>query len=59
MCVFACMSVGVWGKREARATCFLAWERQPSWQCVGGESPGSGLPACSRPQSGLCAEAGY
>lgn len=23
-------------------TCFLALEKQPSWQCVGGESPGPG-----------------
>lgn len=37
--------VYVWSKWEARVTCFLALEKQPSWQCVGGESPGPGLPA--------------
>ena len=31
------------GKWEASVTCFLALEKQPSWQCVGGESPGPGL----------------
>lgn len=39
------LHVGVWGKWEGRVTCFLASEKQPSWQCVGGESPGAGRPA--------------
>lgn len=39
VCVYS-----VWGKWEARVTCFLVLEKQPSWQCVGGESPGPGLP---------------
>lgn len=35
---------------------FLALEKQPSWQCVGGESPAPGLPACLGPQSGLAVQ---
>ncbi len=40
-----CLYVGVWGKWEGREACFLGLEKQPSWQCVGGESPEPGPPA--------------
>lgn len=42
VCACCCVCVHVRGEWEARATCFLALEKQPSWQCVGGESPGPG-----------------
>lgn len=38
------------GKGVARVTFFLALEKQPSWQCVGGGSPGLGL-AWLKPRS--------
>lgn len=40
-------------------TCFLALEKQPSWQSVGGESPWPGLPAQGVSQGWSFTEAGY
>lgn len=56
VCMCECVYEWVCGVSARPVTCFLALERQPGWQCVGGESPGPGLAEASVCP---CTEAGY